>query len=163
MGFQSQCGSQIKETFAEVGRGKLYLIWQQVSDASLRGPLGENRMEPMSRVLVIDQQRRPLMPTTPARARILLKAGKAAVWRRFPFTLILREAKPEAEVVPLRLKIDPGSRTTGLAVLNDTSGQVVWAAELTHRGEEVHQALLKRAAVRRGRRYRHTRYRQPRW
>src|SRR5437588_5197769 len=25
MGFQSQCGSQVKETFAEVGRGKLYL------------------------------------------------------------------------------------------------------------------------------------------
>jgi hypothetical protein len=25
MGFQSQCGSQLKETFAEVGRGKPYL------------------------------------------------------------------------------------------------------------------------------------------
>jgi len=31
----------------------------------------------MSRVLVVDAARRPLMPTTPARARILLKTGRA--------------------------------------------------------------------------------------
>ena len=73
----------------------------------------------MSRVLVLDQQRRPLMPCTPARARLLLKQKKAAVWRRYPFTLILRVARPDAIVQPLRLKIDPGSRTSGLAVTND--------------------------------------------
>jgi 5-methylcytosine-specific restriction endonuclease McrA len=66
-------------------------------------------------------------------------------------------------VQPLRLKIDPGSRTSGLAVTNDMTGEVVWAAELTHRGEQVHKALQKRAAVRRGRRQRHTRYRKPRF
>jgi len=92
----------------------------------------------MSRVLVLDQQRRPLMPCTPARARLLLKQKKAAVWRRYPFTLILRVARPDAIAQPLRLKIDPGSRTSGLAVTNDTTGEVVWAAELTHRGEQVH-------------------------
>ena len=103
----------------------------------------------MSRVLVLDQQRRPLMPCTPARARLLLKQKKAAVWRHYPFTLILRVARPDAIVQPLRLKIDPGSKTSGLAVTNDTTGEVVWAAELTHRGEQVHKALQKRAAVRR--------------
>ena len=117
----------------------------------------------MSRVLVLDQQRRPLMPCTPARARLLLKQNKAAVWRRYPFTLILRVARLDAIVQPLRLKIDPGSRTSGLAVTNDATGEVVWAAELTHRGEQVHTALQKRAAVRRGRRQRHTRYRKPRF
>lgn len=117
----------------------------------------------MSRVLVLDHQRRPLMPCTPARARLLLKQKKAAVLRRYPFTLILREARPTANVQPLRLKIDPGSRTSGLAVTNDTTGEVLWAAELTHRGEQVHQALQKRAAARRGRRQRHTRYRKPRF
>ena len=91
----------------------------------------------MSRVLVLDQQRRPLMPCTPARARLLLKQNKAAVWRRYPFTLILRVARLDAIVQPLRLKIDPGSRTSGLAVTNDATGEVVWAAELTHRGEQV--------------------------
>ena len=117
----------------------------------------------MSRVLVLDPQKRPLMPCTPARARLLLRQQKAAVWRRYPFTLILRVARPDAIVQPLRLKIDPGSQTSGLAVTDDTTGEVLWAAELTHRGEQVHQALQKRAAVRRGRRQRHTRYRQPRF
>jgi 5-methylcytosine-specific restriction endonuclease McrA len=117
----------------------------------------------MSRVLVVDAARRPLMPTTPARARILLKTGRAAVLRRFPFILILKEAKPEAVVQPLRLKLDPGAKTTGLAVVNDASGEVVWAAEITHRGDQVHNALIKRARVRRGRRQRHTQYRQARF
>lgn len=117
----------------------------------------------MSRVLVLDQQRRPLMPCTPARARLLLKQKKAAVLRRYPFTLILLDARPAAVVQPLRLKIDPGSRTSGLAVMNDTTGEVQWAAELTHRGEQVHTAIQKRAAIRRGRRQRHTRYRKPRF
>lgn len=117
----------------------------------------------MSRVLIIDQQRRPLMPCTPARARLLLKQKKAAVVRRCPFTLILHEDRPEAVVQPLRLKIDPGSRVSGLALVNDTSGEVVWAAEVTHRGEQVHKDLQKRAAVRRGRRQRHMWYRPPRY
>lgn len=117
----------------------------------------------MSRVFVVDAQRRPLMPCTPARARILLKQGKAAILRRFPFTLILGEARPEAVLHPLRLKIDPGSKTTGLAVLNDAEGSVVWAAELTHRSEPIRDALLARRAVRRSRRQRKTRYRPPRF
>jgi len=117
----------------------------------------------MSRVLVVDAERRPLMPCTPARARLLLKQQKAAVLRRFPFVLILKEAKTEPVVRPLRLKLDPGSKTTGLAVMDASSGEVLWAAELTHRGEQIHNDLLKRARVRRSRRHRHTRYRQARW
>lgn len=117
----------------------------------------------MSHVFVIDQDKRPLDPVHPGRARKLLSTGKAAVYRRFPFVLILKRQVAEASPHPLRLKIDPGARATGLAALDDTTGQVVWAAELTHRGEEVHQALQRRAAVRRGRRSRHTRYRAARW
>ena len=117
----------------------------------------------MSRVLVVDVQRRPLHPCTPARARLLLNQRKAAVLRRFPFVLILKEKKPEAECHQLRAKIDPGSKTTGLAVVNDTTGEVLWAAELTHRGEEVREALAKRRAARRSRRSRQTRYRKPRF
>ncbi len=117
----------------------------------------------MSRILVVDTQRRPLHPCTPARARLLLKQGKAAVLRRYPFILILKVAHAEAENAPLRLKIDPGSKTTGLAVVNDSSGDVIWATELTHRGEAVHKALVKRRAARRSRRSRHTRYRKPRF
>jgi len=117
----------------------------------------------MSRVLVVDAQRRPLHPCTPARARLLLQQRKAAVLRRFPFVLILQETKPETLGQELRAKIDPGSKTTGLAIVNDGTGEVLWAAELTHRGQEVREALTKRRRARRSRRSRQTRYRQPRF
>ena len=45
----------------------------------------------MNRVFVVDKQKQPLMPCHPARARELLKAGQAAVYRRVPFTIILTE------------------------------------------------------------------------
>jgi hypothetical protein len=117
----------------------------------------------MSHVFVVDAQKRPLAPVHSGRARLLLKAGKATVFKRFPFTLILRQPVEQAAREPLRLKIDPGSHITGLALVAETSGEVVWAGELTHQGEAIAQRLRKRRAVRRGRRQRHTRYRQARF
>ncbi len=117
----------------------------------------------MSHVFLVDAHKRPLAPVHPGRARLLLKAGRAAVFKRFPFTLLLKEPGAQAAGEPLRLKIDPGSRTTGLALVGETSGEVVWAGELTHQGETIVERLRKRRAVRRGRRQRHTRYRQARF
>ena len=85
------------------------------------------------------------------------------MFKRFPFTIILKYPLDTQEVQPLRVKIDPGSRTTGIAVVNDTTGKVVFAAELSHRGQTIRDALLSRRGVRRGRRARHTRYRKPRF
>jgi RRXRR protein len=114
-------------------------------------------------VFVVDTEHKPLSPSHPARARLLLTSGKAAVWRRYPFTIILKRVISAAQLDPLRMKIDPGSKTTGLALVNDVTGQVVWAAELEHRGHRIRDALLARRATRRGRRQRHTRYRRPRF
>jgi 5-methylcytosine-specific restriction endonuclease McrA len=116
----------------------------------------------MSKVFVLDTNKRPLDPVHPGRARTLLKAGHAAVYRRYPFTIILKK-EVHGKVKPLRLKIDPGSKTTGLAVVEESTGTVVWAGELTHRGEQVKEALLSRSQLRRGRRGRTTRYRKPRF
>ena len=118
----------------------------------------------MQRVLVIDKNKKQLMPCHPARARQLLDKGKAAVYRRFPFTIILTE-REGGDVQPVALKIDPGSKTTGLAMVADfkSGKQVVWAAELTHRGQAIRDALLSRSQQRRGRRARHTRYRPARF
>jgi 5-methylcytosine-specific restriction endonuclease McrA len=85
------------------------------------------------------------------------------VLRRFPFTLVLVREPSATVVAPLRLKIDPGSKTTGLAVVDDATGQVVWAGELAHRGQQVRERLQKRRACRRSRRQRHTRYRPKRY
>lgn len=113
-------------------------------------------------VLVLDTNRQPCDPVHPGAARRLLTEGKAAVFRRAPFTIILKAARCD-EPQPLRLKLDPGSKTTGIAVIDDASGQVVFAAELQHRGLAIRKRLQDRAMVRRSRRQRKTRYRKPRF
>jgi 5-methylcytosine-specific restriction endonuclease McrA len=117
----------------------------------------------MSKVFVVDTQKQALNPVHPGRARILLTSGKASVLKRHPFTIILKTVIEKPQVHPLRIKIDPGSQTTGIALVNDVSGEVVFAAELVHRGDAIKKALEKRRAVRRGRRQRKTRYRKPRF
>jgi 5-methylcytosine-specific restriction endonuclease McrA len=116
----------------------------------------------MSKVFVLDTHKQPLNPVYPGRARILLASGKAAVLKRYPFTIILKTVVEHPALEPLRLKIDPGSKTTGLALVNDATGEVVFAAELAHRGQQIKKALDGRRAVRRSRRNRNTRYRKPR-
>jgi 5-methylcytosine-specific restriction endonuclease McrA len=117
----------------------------------------------MSKVLVIDTDKRPLDPIHPAQARQLLRNGKAAIFRRFPFTLMLKESRVSAPVNRLRIKIDPGAKTTGLALVNDTTGEVAWTAELQHRGFAIRESLTSRRQLRRSRRHRKTRYRAPRF
>ena len=115
----------------------------------------------MSKVFVLDTNKHPLNPVHPGRARILLSSGKAAVFRRYPFTIILKQEVAYPHIQLLRVKIDPGSKTTGIAIVSDT--EVVFAAELSHRGHAIKEALDSRRAIRRGRRQRHTRYRKPRF
>jgi len=117
----------------------------------------------MPKVFLIDTDKKPLDPIHSAQARQLLRNGKAAIFRRFPFTLILKESRPDAPVQPLRLKIDPGAKTTGFALVNDATGEVVFAFSLQHRGFAIRDALTSRRQIRRGRRARKTRYRAPRF
>ncbi len=116
----------------------------------------------MSYVFVVNHNKQPINPCHPAEARILLDQGKAAVLRRYPFVIILREPS-YLDVRLLRLKIDPGSKVTGFAVVDDNTGNVLFGAHLNHRGHYVHELLLIRRAVRRSRRKRATRYRAPRF
>jgi 5-methylcytosine-specific restriction endonuclease McrA len=93
-------------------------------------------------------------------ARSLLKAGKASVFRMYPFTIVLHK-EVQANPKPLTLKLDPGSKVTGIALLQETL--LFWMAELTHRGQQTKDALLSRRQLRRNRRNRKTRYRQARF
>jgi 5-methylcytosine-specific restriction endonuclease McrA len=117
----------------------------------------------MSKVFLIDSNYKPLDPIHCAQARQFLRNGKAAIYRQFPFTLILKESCPEAQVKPLRLKIDPGALFTGIALVEDNSGEVVFAAILQHRGFAIRDTLTSRRQLRRSRRNRKTRYRQTRF
>jgi len=127
-----------------------------------RGPKGQKE-HPMSSIFVVDTNKQPLDPVHPARARILLKKGQAAVYKRYPFTLILKTAKGDISLANYRVKIDPGSKTTGIAIVNERDAEVCFAAELSHRGDKIKAALDARRALRRSRRNRKTRYRKPRW
>ena len=112
-------------------------------------------------VFVLDSSKRQLNPSHPARARKLLKTGKAAVFKRYPFTIILKEEVVEPKNQELRIKIDPGAQTTGIAILRNEV--ILWGAELTHRGFLIRDALTSRRQLRRSRRNRKTRYRQTRF
>lgn len=113
-------------------------------------------------VFVLDTNKQPLDPVTPGLARRMLTQGKAAVYKRYPFTIIIKYSCDKPLTKPHEIKLDPGSKTTGLAILQG-GNKVIWAAELVHRGNQITGDLASRAAIRRNRRNRKTRYRQPRF
>lgn len=127
----------------------------------------------VSRVFVLSKEGRPLMPCHPARARELLGRRRAVVARHVPFTIRLRDRMlPESEVDGVQLRIDPGSRGTGL-VLTDEKPQTgerstvtvrrgLVAVELRHRAGRIRHRMRQRAGYRRRRRSANRRYRAPR-
>lgn len=112
-------------------------------------------------VFVLDTNKQPLNPIPPARARELLTKQKAAVFRMYPFTIILKHEVLNPTLRPLTIKLDPGAKVTGIAVLD--GDDVIWIAELEHRGWQIKDSLESRRSLRRSRRTRKTRYRQPRF
>jgi len=117
------------------------------------------------RIFVIDTEYRQLMPCTRRKARKLLTARKAAVYSFQPFTIVLHSpVKPNNQ--PMQLKLDPGSKVSGIALVATFAKRglvCIWAANLHHRGQQIRNDILSRAANRRARRSRKTRYRKPRF
>jgi len=118
----------------------------------------------MQRVFVLSPDKEPLMPCHPARARILLNKKRAKVFRVYPFTIILTK-KTTNNVQPIEIKFDPGSRTTGIALVGSfEQGKVaLFGANLEHKGLQVKQSLDSRRGTRRSRRNRNCRYRPARF
>lgn len=120
-----------------------------------------------ARVFVLDRRKRPLMPCHPARARKLLKSGRARVHRLFPFTIRLTDRLSEDSAVQeVLVKVDPGSKETGMALVRkDEKGaqHALFFCCLRHRGAEIRDRLTMRRAFRRRRRQANLRYRAPRF
>ena len=117
-----------------------------------------------NRVFVLDKEKNPLMPCSPGRARRMLRAGSAAVFRKAPFTIILKD-RVGGETQPVSVKIDPGSKTTGIVLVADFPSRgpiVVFASEIDHRGPQIKKKMDQRRAFRRRRRST-LRYRKPRF
>ena len=111
-------------------------------------------------VYVISMDGQPLMPTTPRKARLLLKAGRAKCVRRTPFTIKLLY-KTTTYTQPVTLGIDTGSGKIGSAAVNE-KGDVLYMSEVEIRND-IADRTKRRAKYRRNRRNRKTRYRPARW
>jgi 5-methylcytosine-specific restriction endonuclease McrA len=111
------------------------------------------------KVFVLSQEGKPLMPTTPRRARVWLKAKRARVVRQDPFTIRLRFAT-KAYVQKATVGVDTGSKDVGIAATS--SGEVVLQAEV-HLRDDITEKMIQRRQYRRNRRARKTRYRAARF
>lgn len=104
---------------------------------------------------VLDKQGKPLMPCCEKRARLLLERGRATVHRVAPFVIRLKDrTAATCAFQPLALKFDPGSKTTGMAVVREANGGVYMLClfELVHRGRQIVAALKLRKGYRQRRR-----------
>lgn len=110
-------------------------------------------------VYVLNKDGKPLMPTKPAIARLLLKDMKAKVIKREPFIIkmIVDTDEYTQEVIA---GMDTGSKTIGCAAI--ANSQVLYQSEVQIR-QDVSKKMQQRKIYRRNRRGRKTRYRKARW
>lgn len=126
-------------------------------------------------VFVVDRKKQPLMPCSEKRARKLLAAGRARVHRLIPFSVRIVDRKAgDCKLQPVKIKLDPGSKITGIALVQEREStdtatgeiksivKVCNLFELAHRGRQVSEALTARRQMRRRRRG-SLRYRSPRF
>ena len=116
-------------------------------------------------VFVLDKRKKPLMPFSEKRARKLLGSGRARVHRLVPFVIRITDLEVSGcTVQPVRVKLDPGSKFTGIAVVREAkiidvetgemkvSVAVLNLFQLQHRGRQISEALTARRGHRRFRR-----------
>jgi 5-methylcytosine-specific restriction endonuclease McrA len=115
-------------------------------------------------VFVLNKHNKPLMPTNPRKARILLKQGKARVVSKTPFTikLLISSDGYKQDVIA---SMDTGSKTIGSSAITISTNNIVkvlYQAEIQLRSD-ISSKMEQRAMYRRNRRSRKTRYRAPRF
>ncbi|WP_333656097.1 RRXRR domain-containing protein [Dissulfurispira sp.] len=108
---------------------------------------------------VLNRYGKPLMLCHAAKARQLLKRGKARVVRRTPFTIQLLYGSSGYKQ-PVTLGVDSGFAYIGLSAV--TEKQEVCASEMQLRSDIV-KLNSERRQYRRARRYHKTWYRKPRF
>ena len=113
-------------------------------------------------VFVLDKAKKPLDMITNAEARILLRNKQAVVHKVYPFTIRLKDNSCVSKDRAYTVKLDPGSKHTGIAIV-DSTNSVVMLAEIEHRGHIIKKKMDSRRAIRQKRRSRKTRYREARF
>ena len=114
-----------------------------------------------TQVCVLDQNGKPLMPTTRlGKVYRLLKTQKAYIVSYEPFTIQL-DYEPDTHIIqPLTLGVDSGAIHSGYSVANEH--REYYSAEVIAR-DNISKKLSNRRMYRKQRRSRKTRYRKPRF
>jgi hypothetical protein len=115
----------------------------------------------MQKVFVIDKAGKSCLPCHPARARKLLKIGKAKLIQVVPFTIQLNYEINDP-LGSFTVGIDDGAKHVGVAIVNGKTNEVVFKGTIQLR-QDVKRKMLLRAQYRRARRSRNLRYRKPRF
>ena len=76
-------------------------------------------------VFVLNRSKKPLDMISHAKARILLKNKQAVVHKIYPFTIRLKDNSCGSQDRVYTVKIDPGSKHTGVAVVDDKASKSV--------------------------------------
>lgn len=87
-------------------------------------------------VFVVAKNKKPLMPCSEKRARLLFSRGRAVVHLMTPFTIRLKD-RIAGVCQPVHVKIDPGSKQTGMAVVLESKLdlKVLWSSVIHHRNQ----------------------------
>ena len=114
-----------------------------------------------TQVCVLDQNGKPLMPTTRlGKVYRLLKTQKAHIVSYEPFTIQL-DYEPDTRIIqPMTLGVDSGAIHSGYSVANEH--REYYSAEVIAR-DDISKRLSDRRMYRQNRRSRKTRYRKPRF
>ena len=110
-------------------------------------------------VYVLNKDNKPQMPTTPRKARILLKFGKAKIVSITPFVIKLKYGSSgyKQEIVA---SMDSGYRYIGCAA--GTNDKIIYQSEVELR-QDIKANMTQRRMYRRNRRSRKTNYRETRF
>lgn len=121
-------------------------------------------------VPVVDSSQKPLMPTTPARARRWIREEKATgFFKKGVFCVRLNVETSTRKTQPIAVGIDPGSKKEGFTVkskahtyLNIQADTPPWTNEKVKTGPNKgkNKTTLQRTQMRRVKRYRKTPYRK---
>ena len=121
----------------------------------------KRRKEPYM-VIALDKNKRPLGFITERRCRKLFEKKRAVMYHMFPMVVIIKDvdARKIENLPAFRIKIDPGSKYDGIAVIDEKANRIMFAMQIEHRAEQVKKNLDTRRGARRNRRSRETIYRK---
>lgn len=116
------------------------------------------------KVFVISEDNKPMMPTSPAKARKLLRSGRASVVNKQPFVIRLNFATGN-EYQPIICGVDDGAKTAGVSIVQQRTKKtdvIAFSGEIDVDATLVKNRMESRRSYRRTRRYR-LRYRKARF